>query len=132
MSDNLSLQTTHREKQGDELAPELGSLTRMSPAVDIFENDEGYVIRADVPGATEDSIDVRFDRGELVFEARRPYTAEGSRIAHEFGAVLYRRAFRIPEAVAADGIDARLSQGVLELRLPKAEEVRPRQIRVHA
>lgn len=119
-----NLQTT----QTAELTDELGHLPRINPPVDIFENDEGYLIRADVPGAVEDAIDLRYDKGELVFEAKREYEMPGNHLAQEFGSVLYRRAFRIPEAIDAGKIEARLRHGILELTLPKTEELKPRQI----
>jgi len=115
-----------------ELSDELGHLIRVSPPVDIFENEEGYLIVADVPGTTQEAIDVRYDKGELVFEAKREYELAGNSLAQEFGGVLYRRAFRIPEAIDASKIEARLRHGILELTLPKSEELKPRQIPITA
>ena len=121
-------QTNLQATESDHLADELGHLPRVSPPVDIYENQDGYLIVADVPGATEESIDVRYDKGELSFEARRPYEGTGDRVAQEFGSVLYRRVFRIPQAIDAAKIEARLRSGILELTLPKSEELKPRQI----
>lgn len=134
MSDNTSMQTRD-ETPGDALAPEIGNLMRAQPPVDVYENDDGYLIRADVPGVAEGDIDVRFDRGELVFEAKRgdpPEDDKATVLGTEFGPVLFRRAFRIPEAIDATQISAHLANGVLELTLPKTAEQRPRQIKVSA
>jgi HSP20 family protein len=128
MSDN-ELQT--RENTGA-VSQEIGKLPRLQPPADIFENAEGYLIRADIPGVAEDGVDIRYDKGELVFEARRPWEGSGTNLGQEFGPVLYRRAFRIPEAIDAQKIEARLRFGVLELELPKSEELKPRQIPVVA
>ena len=120
MSENTDLQT------------ENGELARVNPPVDIFENDEGYIIRADVPGVAQDAIDIQFERGQLSIEARRPHDETGTRLRAEFGPVTFQRSFRIPERIDADHISAKLAHGVLELQLPKAAEIRPHKITIQA
>lgn len=98
-------------------------LPSIQPAVDVFENADGYLIRADVPGVAEDAVDVHFDRGQLLIEARRE-------------TMMFRRLFELPLSgrgrIDAEHISAKLSQGVLELHVPKAADVKPRKIAVHA
>jgi HSP20 family molecular chaperone IbpA len=114
-----------------EVAEEAGERPVAAPAVDIFENPEGYLVLADLPGVTGEAIDVRFEGGELRLSARREVD-EAGRVAGEFRAVDYRRAFKIPEDVDTSAIDATLDRGVLRLHLPRAKTTQPRKIAVRA
>lgn len=104
----------------------------VAPPVDIYENAEGYLVFADLPGVDGDAIDVRYEEGELSLSARRDLPAEGDPVAAEFRAVDFRRVFKIPEDVDAAAIDAEFENGVLQLRLPKAKAIQPRKINVRA
>ncbi|MCA9659856.1 MAG: Hsp20/alpha crystallin family protein [Myxococcales bacterium] len=104
----------------------------VAPPVDIYENAEGYLVFADLPGVEGDAIDVRYEEGELSLSARRDLAAEGDPVAAEFRAVDFRRVFKIPEDVDAAAIDAEFENGVLQLRLPKAKAIQPRKINVRA
>lgn len=98
-----------------------------SPQVDIFENNDEIVVHADVPGATTEGLSVRLDKDELFLQARRPSLPEDSQLPLE-----YRRSFLVPRTVDPGRIAATLHNGVLEIRLPKRDEVRPRRITVEA
>jgi len=124
MSESNQLQMTPRNRP-----QELQELPVVAPAVDIFENAEGYLLRADLPGVQRDDVDLHYERGELRLQARREYASSGKG-EEEFGGVVFRRAFKFPEALDADQIHAELTDGVLELRLPKSPESRPRKIEV--
>lgn len=100
------------------------------PRVDVFENEHELLVIADVPGAAKDSIDVRFEGGELRFEARRAAGPQGQPLAEEYRVADYRRAFAMPEGIDADKIEADLSNGVLTVHLPKSSAKRPRRIDV--
>ena len=104
----------------------------VAPPVDIYENAEGYLVFADLPGVEGDAIDVRYEEGELSLSARRDLAAEGDPVAAECRAVDFRRVFKIPEDVDAAAIDAEFENGVLQLRLPKAKAIQPRKINVRA
>jgi len=93
----------------------------VAPPVDIFEGRDDILVVADVPGAAPDSITVHAEKGELLLEAR---TAD--RDAH------YRRTFVLPQGIDATGIEASLRNGVLSLRLPKSQALKPRRIEVRA
>lgn len=108
------------------------ALERSAPLMDIFENDEEYLVRADLPGVAEEDVDIQFEKGELRLYAPRPLELQGDRLSQEIGAQAFERAFRIPQKIDLDAISATLEHGVLELRLPKAPEVRPRKITVKA
>ena len=105
-----------------------------SPAVDIVETPEAFVLTADIPGADADHVDIAYERGKLTLLARvaerRPENARY--IAREFGVGDFRRTFQIGEGIDASRIDAEFAHGVLTLRLPKTETARTRKIAVKA
>ena len=93
----------------------------IAPAVDIYENEAGYLVLADLPGVALEGVDIRYEEGELRLLGHRDEVTRD-----------YRRVFRLPEDVNAEGIEAALDNGVLELRLPKAKSLQPRKIVVRA
>jgi HSP20 family protein len=103
----------------------------VTPRVDILENENELLLFADLPGVTQDDVDIRFENGELTLHARRPQGG-GGRVAwlweNETGD--YFRAFRISEEVDSGRIWAELKNGVLTLHLPKVEAAKPRKITV--
>jgi HSP20 family protein len=94
-----------------------------TPPVDVFENDEGFLVVTDLPGVRPDEVQLNFHHGDLTLEAIR--TDEGSRTK-------YRRVLRFEGDVDADHIAADFAHGSLSIRLPKGERARPRQIPIHA
>lgn len=96
-----------------------------TPPVDVFENDEAFLIRADLPGVTSDDVDVRFEQESLRIEAKRDVPGESD--AH--WGYDFRRAFKL-SGIDQGRITAEMKNGVLTLSLPKAESVKPRQIPV--
>jgi len=113
--------TTNRN---DSTADETRSIT-VSPRIDILETDQDLTIHADMPGVKSGDVDIRFENGELSVHGRR-----NARAAWDNGATNYFRNFRITERIAADKIEAQLTNGVLTLKLPKVEAVKPRRIAV--
>jgi HSP20 family protein len=101
------------------------------PRVDILETEQQVVLLADMPGVRPADVDVRFENGELTIHGRRtPSHANKKRALWEYEPTHYHRAFRLSEDVAADKIDAELKNGVLTVRLPKAEAAKPKKIAV--
>jgi HSP20 family protein len=104
------------------------------PNVDIVEQNDELLVVADVPGASPESIDVKFEDGMLEIEAAVPprrSDGEGY-LLREYDVGDYYRSFQVSEAVDAGRISAQYADGVLTLRLPKAESVKPRKIAVAA
>jgi len=106
-----------------------------APAVDILEEKGRFLLRADVPGVSPTDVDVSMDAGVL--------TVSGVRNAEELGEETglrrterltgrFSRRFTLPETTDADGITARISDGILEVVIPKLPEVQPRRITVEA
>jgi HSP20 family protein len=101
------------------------------PRVDIVETEQELILLADLPGVRPTDVDVRFENGELTIHGRRtPINAGKRRALWEYEPAHYHRAFRLTEDVAADRIEAELKNGVLTVRLPKAEAAKPRRIAV--
>lgn len=104
------------------------------PAVDIIENGNEFLILADMPGASEESIDVGFNAGELTIsgEVEADHDEEDVLFrCRQFTPGEYFRAFRIGESIDADRISADYNDGVLTVHLPKKEELEPRKITVN-
>ena len=103
------------------------------PAVDVLESKDAYLIRAELPGMKKEDIKVEVKDGTLVLSGERKSEkpAEGVEYRRvERVAVKFSRAFTLPETVKQDGIEASYKDGVLEIRVPKAEEAKPRQIEI--
>ena len=109
------------------------------PDVDILEREDAYLIHADLPGVTEESVEVNLDKGVLTLEARPAGGAADSaeeegvtRLHREYRSGGYYRQFRVSEKIDTSGVSARMRDGVLELVLPKTAEHQPRRIAVEA
>lgn len=102
----------------------------VTPTVSIHEDADGYTIEADMPGVAKDTVHVTVENGELVFTGSRTTPPPGNRIHGETVRADYRRVFDLDPAVDTDRITARMDQGVLVLRLPKAPDKKPRRISV--
>lgn len=102
------------------------------PAVDIFEDQTGFTVVADLPGVSKDRLDVKVQDGNLVMEAEASLpTPEGLRLRHaEIQAPGYFRAFTLGPDFDTTKIEANLQDGVLTLRIPRSEKARPRRIEV--
>ncbi|MDO8386721.1 MAG: Hsp20/alpha crystallin family protein [Polaromonas sp.] len=106
--------------------------TAVLPPVDIFEDDAGFTVMADLPGVSKERLNVRVDGDSLVIEgaAEAPVGGEMAMIYGEVLNPLYRRSFTLSRELDPSRIDARLDKGVLRLSIPKAEAARPRRIEV--
>ncbi len=107
--------------------------SRWYPAVDVLEGKDAYLIRAELPGMKKEDISVELNDGNLVLSGERKSEtpAEGVEYRHvERVAAKFWRSFSMPETIKRDGIEASYKDGILEIRVPKAEEARPRQIEI--
>ena len=105
-----------------------------APAVDIKEEDDQYLLIADIPGVDPKDIDIHMDSNILTIKGERnselKTEQEGfKRIERKHG-VFYRR-FTMPEGVNADSVNANSNNGVLTVSIPKQEAVQPRKISVN-
>lgn len=115
------------------------------PDVDILEERDAFVIHADLPGASEETVEIQLEKGVLTLHARVAEPSADSVGGGPTGAQAvprtryaeyreggYFREFRLSESIDATGVSARMRDGVLELRLPKTAEKKPRRIEVRA
>ncbi len=103
--------------------------------IDMYQTDESVVIEAQVPGMRSEDIDVTFEDGVVTIkghtEAREDAEPEHY-FYHERAYGSFCRQVTLPYAVSVEKADATFDNGVLKLMLPKAEEAKPKQIKVHA
>ncbi len=104
-----------------------------TPAVDIKETAEAFVIHADIPGVDPSDINVNMEDGILTIKGERESKSEEEqqdykRVERSWG-TFYRR-FSLPDTADADKISAKSSHGVLEITIPKQEKVQARKISV--
>ncbi|MGH8847588.1 MAG: Hsp20/alpha crystallin family protein [Polaromonas sp.] len=123
--------------RGHEVAPagkrsRTESATTVLPAVDIFEDDAGFTVIADMPGVSKDRLSVRVTGDNLVIEgtAAAPVIGNMELLYGEVQTPHYRRSFTLSRELDPGKIEAKLSDGVLRLTIPKAEEAKPRRIKV--
>jgi HSP20 family protein len=102
------------------------------PPVDIFEDENGFVLLADMPGVAKEQLVVRVTGDSLLIEgtAAVPVNGDMELVYGEARTAQYRRSFTLSRELDPGKIEARLDKGVLTLRIPKAEEARPRRIEV--
>lgn len=101
------------------------------PHVDIYETENELLLFADVPGVRPEDVDLHYENGELVLHARvRPRSHQGNALLREYDEGDFYRAFSIHESIDASKIEANCKSGVLTVRLPKVEAIKPRQIKV--
>ncbi len=105
------------------------------PAVDIVEEKDRYVLRADVPGVKPEDIDVNMENGILTVSGERHQDsteeAQGMRRVERVSGKFYRR-FTLPDTADAEEISARSANGILEVIIPKQPQVLARKITVKA
>jgi HSP20 family protein len=103
-----------------------------SPPVDIFENESAITVLADMPGvkAQDLEIDLRDDVLTLTGRVSAPEGDGEAGVLREYDTGTFYRQFTLAETIDQSKIDARLTNGVLRLELPKVERARPRQITV--
>jgi HSP20 family molecular chaperone IbpA len=102
------------------------------PPVDIYEDEQGLVVVADLPGVEPGALDVRVEQGVLTLLGRARALATGTPLHREYELTDFFRQFQLPEEIDAGRIEAALTQGVLTLRLPRAAPAPPRRIQVRS
>ena len=106
-----------------------------TPSLDVEESEEGFTLHLEVPGVDPDAVDVSLEDNVLTVAGERSFYDERTsenfrRVERRFGR--FHRAVRLPDRVNPDGVEASYRDGILTVRVPKAEEARPRRITVKA
>ena len=105
-----------------------------TPAVDIYENHDSVVVKAELPGVEKDQISVEVKDGILSLRGERKFEKEVKeesyhRIERSYGN--FQRSFSLPVSVDQEKVTAKFKDGVLEVKLPKKEQAKPKQIKVN-
>jgi HSP20 family protein len=133
--DVLTLQNRLSRLLGDNFTPFLGAegVGAWLPPVDIVEEADRLTLRAEIAGVRTEDIDIKVENGTLVLRGEKKQEKEvGTESAHRleryYGS--FTRSFALPVSIDAEKIQARYKDGVLEIVLPKADEAKPRKIKI--
>ena len=103
----------------------------ITPPASVSETSEGFTLELEMPGVNKDGLEISIENNELSIVGRRANLAiDGTVLHRESRPHRYRRSFEIDPAIDHGKISARISQGIVTLTLPKAEEIKPRKIAV--
>jgi HSP20 family protein len=110
-----------------------GTLRRWMPAMDLVETADHFVLRADLPGVSEDDVKIEFEDGTLTVSGERRSEHESKdegyyRVERAFG--LFSRSLTLPQGIDPEAVTASFDRGVLEVSIPKPEERKPRRIEI--
>lgn len=108
-------------------------LSYWTPAVDIAEHDNEYVVKVELPGVSKDDVKITLESNILTIRGEKKQDRETKeenyhRLERMYGS--FQRSFTLPSTVRNDKIDAVYKDGILTITLPKAEEAKPKQIEV--
>ncbi len=111
------------------------STTAWNPSVDIFENDNEVIIKAELPGMNPKDMEVRLENNVLMLKGERRFEKEAKeenyhRVEREYGS--FSRSFTLPSAVDPEKVMAEYKDGILKVVLPKREEIKPKPIKIAA
>jgi HSP20 family protein len=114
-----------------------GTVSAFIPPADLLIDDDGVTVYMDVPGLRPENLEIELENEMLTVRGDRPfpYTHEnggGPVRSIERGFGRFERNLRVPRGLDPDAIEAELSDGVLTLRIPKPETMRPRKIEIKA
>jgi HSP20 family protein len=108
---------------------------RWIPAMDLVEDEEQFVLKADLPGLSEDDVEIEIRDNALTISGERKSEREQKergwyRVERATGR--FSRSLTLPEGVDPDGVTAEFDRGVLEVRIPKPEQRKPRRVQIKA
>src|SRR3954447_13452655 len=110
-----------------------GTLRRWVPAMDLVETDDYFVLKADLPGLSADDVNIEVEDNVLAVSGERKVEHEASREGFyrvERASGSFRRSLTLPEGVKLEDIAANFDKGVLEIRIPKPEQRKPRKVEI--
>jgi HSP20 family protein len=106
---------------------------RWAPAMDLVEAEDHYVLKADLPGVSEEDVTIEVENGLLTISGERKSEHERTekgfyRLERAFGR--FQRQMTLPEGIDPEGVSADFDRGVLAVHIPKPEQVKPRRISI--
>jgi len=105
-----------------------------APPVDIYENGDSLVLKAELPGINPDEVEIRVEDNTLYLKGERKFEKEVKeqnyhRVERSYGT--FTRSFSLPNSIDADKVAANFQDGVLTLTMPKKEEAKPKTIKIN-
>ena len=108
-------------------------VARSGPVADLYETEDEFVLEMDLPGFTNEDVDVTVEKGILTIHGARTLEREeneGTYHLRERSWSKFSRSFTIPHTIEPDSVDAAFHKGVLTVKLPKAPEAKARRIAI--
>ncbi len=112
----------------------VGEWAAWTPAADLYETEETYVLEMEAPGFDRDDLEITLEQGVLTISGQRASERQERQATYhlrERSQGRFSRSFRVPRSIEADDVRAQFEQGVLRVELPKVEHAKPRRIEVH-
>lgn len=135
--DLMSIQNEMNRLFGRTYGGDVGETTRgaWTPALDVFETQEKFVITMELPGVSPDDVDISVEDSTLMVRGERRFYSDQQeesflRIERRFGE--FTRSLTLPSTAEAESIQASFEQGLLTIEVPKKEEAKPRKISIKA
>lgn len=120
-----------KDGRGERAVAESNERVVYTPRFDVTETEDDLILYGDLPGVEPADLDVRFEERELTVHGTvAARHADKQHLRSEYGIGDFHRTFTVSEAIDAEGISAELRNGVLTVRLPKSDAVKPRRIQV--
>jgi HSP20 family protein len=110
-----------------------GTMRRWMPAMDLLETGDHFVLRADLPGMSEGDVNIELEDSTLTVSGERKTEHESSEEGYyrvERASGSFSRSLTLPKGVDPEAVTASFDRGVLEVRIPKPEERKPRKISI--
>lgn len=109
------------------------AMANWTPTMDVIEKDDRILLRAELPGMSEEDVEITVEDRNLTIHGEKKFEHEDTeghfrRLESRYGS--FYRSFNLPNTVDQELIDARFTKGVLEIELPKAEQAKPKKISV--
>jgi HSP20 family protein len=118
---------------GEGVTAENGLARRWIPPMDLVEDDDSFILRADLPGVREDDVNVELEDNVLTVSGERRAEHEERKEGYrrvERASGRFSRSLTLQEGVDAERVEARFEHGVLEVRIPKPEQRKPRKVAI--
>lgn len=112
------------------LAPRNGGARAFAPAVDVFEDGDAIFVQAELPGLRLEDVTVNVENDVLTLSGERKSEREEGHHVRERWVGAFARSFKLPRTIDVERIDATLKEGVLTVKLPKRDSIKPRKIEI--
>jgi HSP20 family protein len=127
-------QLTERSAQDPAQTQRRNAQAALQPALDIFEDSDGITLEADMPGVSKDRLNVHVEGENLILEGRLHFEMpeQAQALYADVRSTIYRCSFVLSRELEVDNIRANLKDGVLQVRIPKRSELKPRRITIES